>query len=160
MTRLWRTVGYAVGMGYVEAAVVVYLRKLFYPHGFFIAERVGFPFLKFSANVPELNPLDAHTLAVEVGREVATMLMLAMVGWLGGAGRRSRWGHFLVAFAVWDLTYYGWLRLLIGWPESLATTDVLFLIPCPWIAPVWLPMLASCGMIATGVWLVRKRDAA
>jgi hypothetical protein len=31
----------------------------------------------------------------------------------------------------------------VRWPLSLRDPDVLFLIPRPWISPVWYPLLVS-----------------
>ena len=40
------------------------------------------------------------------------------------------------------------------------TRDLLFLIPDEWWAPVWMPLLASCGfVVAAAVILVRTRRA-
>jgi len=47
---------------------------------------------------------------------------------------------FLWTFAFWDLFYYIYLYILIKWPPTFKTIDVLFLIPVPWIAPVWFPI--------------------
>jgi hypothetical protein len=51
-------------------------------------------------------------------------------------------------FAFWDIFYYACLWLVIRWPPSLLTDDVLFLVPTPWIAPVWFPILVSLLAIA------------
>ena len=56
----------------------------------------------------------------------------------------------MISFGVWDIFYYVFLRLLIGWPESLATWDLLFLVPVPWIGPVIAPVLVSLSMILAG----------
>src|SRR5262249_11432284 len=115
--RLVWLVLYAVAMAYVEAAVVVYLRGIYYPQGF------SFPIVI----IPD------SMAAIEVGREAATLIMLAGVSALAGADRWERFLFFSVAFGCWDIGYYLWLRLFIGWPLSLLTWDILFLIPVPWI---------------------------
>ena len=51
-------------------------------------------------------------------------------------------------FAFWDIFYYVGLGLIIRWPPSVLMQDVLFLIPTPWIAPVWFPVLVSVLAIA------------
>ena len=76
-------------------------------------------------------------------REAATMIMLFMLALLSGARARERWGSFLWTFAVWDLTYYAGLWGMLRWPTSFIDYDVLFLIPVPWIAQVWFPLLVS-----------------
>lgn len=136
---LW-LLAFAVGMAYVEAAVVVYLRLLYYPDGFVVE------------GLASLEAVPGHTLAVEIGREAATIVMLAAVALL--SARRSWWerlAHFMWAFAIWDIFYYVWLYVLIDWPQSLMTVDVLFLIPAPWIAPVLLPVAISCLMLAASL---------
>jgi hypothetical protein len=89
-------------------------------------------------------------LAVEVGREIATMVMLLAVAWIGGRQAWERFGLFCVAFGVWDVFYYAWLKVLLNWPAGLLDWDVLFLIPLPWIGPVIAPLLVSCAMISCG----------
>ncbi|MER3455921.1 MAG: hypothetical protein C4304_03345 [candidate division GAL15 bacterium] len=125
---------YAVAMGYLEAAVVAYLRALY-----------GIEDLLRDV------PARPDPLAwVEVGREAATLLMLWAVGQAAGQNRPARWGMFLFAWGVWDLAYYLWLRLLVGFPRTLGDWDLLFLIPLPWWAPVWAPMLAAILLAAFG----------
>ena len=126
---------YAIAMAALEAAVVVYLRALFY------GETVSlFP----------LQPLSTQLLAVELTRELATLIMLGVVGWILGKNTWSRIGYFLAAFGVWDIFYYVFLYLFIEWPESLIDWDVLFLIPVPWFGPVLAPCLVSVVFIMLG----------
>lgn len=139
-TRLARVLVFSLAMGYLEAAVVVYLRALYYPEGFAFPIRI----------VPWRIGL------VEIGREAATVVMIASLAGLAGKRFWERFGFFLVAFGVWDISYYGWLKLTIGWPASLFEPDILFLIPMPWIGPVIAPSLVSLLMIAIGILLVRR----
>ena len=136
---LW-VVLFGVSMGYFEASVVVYLRELFYPEGFI------FP-LEFN---------NRTLCLVEVGREAASMLMLVTVAALSARSFYRRVAYFFLIFAVWDILYYVFLKVLIGWPESLMTWDILFLIPVPWVSPVLAPVLVSVTFIVTsitGLWL-------
>ena len=71
------------------------------------------------------------------------MIMLVTVALLAGAKAKERWASFLWAFAGWDLTYYAGLWAILRWPSSLKDYDVLFLIPVPWVAQVWFPLLVS-----------------
>jgi hypothetical protein len=82
-------------------------------------------------------------LTVEIVREAATIIMLISVALLTVSAARERWAIFLWAFAVWDVFYYVGLRATVGWPSSLLTPDVLFLIPVPWFSQVWFPILVS-----------------
>lgn len=130
-TLIWITI-FAIAMGYLETAVVVYLRSIYYPDGF------KFP----------LTPI-GHGLGVtEFFREAATILMLIGAGAMaGGKSRVQSVAYFLYAFAIWDLFYYVFLKLLLNWPESLLTWDILFLIPMPWVGPVIAPCIVCITFI-------------
>ena len=128
-------------MAYVESAVVVYLRTIYYPHGF------GFPLVL----------LPPGMVAIEMGREVATLVMLLGVAMLAGADRWDRVLVFCVGFGVWDIAYYIWLWVFLRWPPSLFTWDVLFLIPVPWIGPVMAPVVVSVVLVGGALLLLRKR---
>jgi hypothetical protein len=43
------------------------------------------------------------------------------------------------------------LHVFTGWPPSLGTTDLLFLIPVPWVGPVWSPVAVSVALIGFGL---------
>ncbi len=135
MHNIWKRIGwttaYALAMGYLEAAVVVYLRGL----------------LNITNATVELHGY----MAVEIGREAATLVMLAAVGWLAGRSWRERGAYWAIAFGVWDISYYLFLKVLIGWPGSIFSPDVLFLIPVRWTGPVLAPVLISVLMCVTAV---------
>ncbi len=139
---IWVSI-FAVAFAFVEAAVVVYLRSIYYPEGF------SFPL--------KLIPL-AH-LTVELARELSTMVMLGTVGVLAGSTRWSRFAFFAIAFGVWDIFYYIWLKVALDWPASLFDWDVLFLIPVPWIGPVIAPVVISFLLIAAGLMILRKESS-
>jgi hypothetical protein len=126
----WITV-FAIGMGFLESAVVVYLRNIYYPEGF------QFP----------LSPIDNFIAITELLRETATLLMLISIGWIAGKSPISKFAFFIYSFAIWDIYYYVFLKLLLGWPESLLTWDILFLIPVTWVGPVIAPIILSLTMI-------------
>jgi hypothetical protein len=154
---------FAIAMAFVEAAVVVYLRALFHIAGGLVTSAPDAKDVWFS--VPFFTLLKPGALAsvlpqpriayTEVAREAATIVMLVCVGWLAGRTPRSRGAFFLAMFGVWDVAYYAFLRVLVGWPGSLKTLDVLFLIPGPWVSPVSLPLSISAAMIAGAVLLLR-----
>jgi len=121
----------AVAMAFLETSVVVYLRALYYPHGF------EFPVIAMS-------PLLSVT---ELLREFATMIMLVSMGYLAGRNGWQRFAWFLYSFAVWDIFYYVFLKLLLNWPASWFTFDLLFLLPLIWTGPVLAPLLVSLTMI-------------
>jgi hypothetical protein len=135
---------FGIAMGYVEAAVVVYLREIIYPGGF------AFP----------LRQITLRLGAVEIAREASTIFMLLAVTFLAERTRRGRFACFLFLFGLWDIAYYFWLWVTIGWPGSLLTWDVLFLIPLIWSGPVLAPMLVSCVFIAAGVLYFLRPGAA
>jgi hypothetical protein len=140
--RLMWIMIYAVAMAYLESAVVVYLRALYYPQGF------DFP---LAAMPPEM-------AAIEIGREAATIVMLLGVAMLAGTDRWERFLAFCLGFGVWDIFYYVWLWIFIGWPPSLLTWDILFLIPVPWIGPVLAPVLVSTALVAGSLLLLRLKS--
>jgi hypothetical protein len=150
---------FGISFGYVEASVVVYLRTLYDPLRAQLhpgsAPGELFPMMRleqFKAAGPQYTLL----LAVEVGREAATLAMLAAVA-LAFAKNAGQWlAGFAVAFGVWDIFFYAFLKLMIGWPASLFTWDILFLIPVPWASPVLAPVLVSAAMITAGLYFLAR----
>ena len=130
-SRILTVTIFAIAMGLLEAAVVIYLRLLMYPNGF------GFP----------LVPILPGILTIEILREIATLLMLLAVGILAGRNAIERFAWFIYSFAIWDIFYYIFLKILIAWPDSFMTNDVLFLIPATWVGPVITPLIVSMAMI-------------
>lgn len=122
---------FSIAMAYLESAVVVYLREIYYPEGF------SFP----------LVPINAEIFITEILREIATIIMLAGIGILTGNSSSQRFAFFLLTFAIWDIFYYIFLYALLGWPSSLLTWDILFLVPIPWVGPVITPIIVSLTMI-------------
>lgn len=151
--RICISVIFAIAMGYLEAAVVVYLRELYYPDGFKIPGEVKFPFIKFGP-VKELKPFSPKLIYTEIGREASTIIMLAGLAVIAGDSFVTYIAFFFLLFGVWDIFYYIFLRIILGWPESLSTTDVFFLIPTPWIGPVWLPVFLSLVIIAIALFIL------
>jgi hypothetical protein len=135
---------FALAFGFVEAAVVVYLRAavgLLPGTNGALAE-----IRRFAATDPQaplLTRFPPSLLTIEILREAATMLMLVCTALLAAPRARERWAAFLWAFAIWDITYYAGLWATVRWPTSLKETDILFLIPVPWEAQVWYPLLVS-----------------
>jgi hypothetical protein len=126
---------FAVAFAWVESAVVFYIRT----------------------HVNRLEPYQADPLPligelgpVELVRELATMIMLFTVGVLAGKTWRARWGYAAIAFGVWDIFYYVFLKVMYGWPHSPLDWDILFLLPLPWWGPVLAPVLIAVLMISWG----------
>jgi len=135
---LWVTI-FGIAMAFVESAVVVYLRKIYYPDDF------RFP----------LKPIFDTLIIVEVFREIATILMLIAVAAIAGKKLWERLSYFLLCFAIWDIFYYIWLKVLLNWPSTLLDWDILFLMPLPWIAPVIAPVSVSVLMIVFSLKIIQ-----
>ncbi|WP_276372134.1 hypothetical protein [Chryseolinea sp. H1M3-3] len=129
---------FSIAMAALESAVVVYLRALYYPEEFTVQFKI----------------IDQHILLIEIVREIATLAMLASIGFIAGNNFRERMAYFLISFAVWDVFYYGWLKVFIDWPASFLDWDILFLIPITWIGPVAAPIICSLTMIVLAVFLL------
>jgi hypothetical protein len=140
----WRTIAwitvFAIAMGFLETSVVVYLRALMYPDGF------DFP----------LAPFQKPLAITEIIREAATIIMLVGAGVIAGKTFILRFAYFIYAFAVWDIFYYVFLKLLLDWPQSFYTWDILFLIPVAWVGPVLSPVIVSFTMILFFFVIIRK----
>ncbi|MET0788799.1 MAG: hypothetical protein ABWY33_06105 [Cellulomonas sp.] len=153
--RYGAVVAFGIGFGYVEAAVVHYLRLALGSQLDYDAPvRQVYLDLGVSRFVEPTGTLlvDPDLARAETAREAATLLMLAAVGVLAGRGFWHGVAAFFVAFTVWDLTYYVFLRVLTGWPTSLTDTDVFFLIPVPWLGPVATAVVASTVVLAISSW--------
>lgn len=138
MRKIFWILVFSIAMALVEAAVVVYLWALYYPEGF------AFP----------LPMITARHLIVELGREAATIFMLLSVAALSGKRFWEKFAYFVICFGFWDIFYYVWLKLALGWPSSLLDWDILFLIPLPWIGPVIAPVSIAIMMILAGLLII------
>ena len=129
--------GYAIAMALLEACVVIYMRQLYYPDD----PLVIFP-LQF---------LDRFDPRIELSRELATLLMIVAVAFVGERRSFPRWwAAVLLLFGAWDLFYYVWLKVLIGWPVSWLEWDILFLIPRVWLGPWICPALIAALFLCWG----------
>lgn len=145
---IWVVV-FATAFAYVESAVVVYLRKIYFDGSF------DFPIATlWEGGRRVLDPL----IPIEMTREAATLVMLAAAGMLAGRNGLQRFCFFMIAFGVWDIFYYLWLKVILGWPGSLMTWDLLFYIPLPWVGPVIAPVLIAATMTAAGTVLIFLED--
>ena len=131
---------FAVSMAIVEAACVATLKKLYFPEGW----------------APPFHAIPPDGLRIEQWREVATLIMIVAVAFLDRPPAREGIARGLWIFGLWDLCYYLFLRLWTGFPARLGDRDVVFLVPKPWIAPVWVACLGSSLCLAAALVLVRK----
>ncbi len=131
-------IAYAVAMAYVESAVVMYLQLA-------LGAQVGAIF--------PLRPVEptGGLIAIEAGREAATIVMIGAVGLLVGRSWLEHLAWSAVVFGAWDIGYYAWLYVFSGWPPSLGTPDILFLLPVPWVGPVWSPIAVSAALVGIGL---------
>ncbi|MFI5144249.1 MAG: hypothetical protein ACHQJ4_01515 [Ignavibacteria bacterium] len=130
---------FAAAFAWVESSVVVYLRTIYYPAGFRFPIKTHYDYM----------------LVIELIRELATLVMMVSLSVLLSKKFWEGFGYFLVIFGLWDILFYIWLKVMINWPESLFTFDILFLIPVPWIAPVLAPVIVSLVMIYIGIDIIR-----
>lgn len=133
---------FAIAMAHVEAALVVYLRELYYPDH----PRMIFP----------LRLLHPAHLGIELARETATVVMILAVALLAERGVTRVFAAFVFVFGLWDIFYYLWLKLMIGWPSGWLDWDVLFLIPWPWFGPWIAPALIALWFSLWGGWILRS----
>jgi hypothetical protein len=129
-TKLLLLAIFGIAMAHLEGVVVVYLRK-------------ALGMLDTESNKESIEKFPTRYLKIEMTREAATIIMLIVIAYLAGGSWIEKGVFFLWTFAFWDLFYYLSLYILIKWPPSFRTIDVLFLIPRPWIAPVWFPIGVS-----------------
>jgi hypothetical protein len=132
---------YAVAMAAVESAVVVYLRAL---------QSGAAPASVLQYALPD------RLILIEVGREAATLVMILTVAALAARTMREAFLYSALVFGVWDIFYYIWLWVFIGWPPSLFTWDILFLIPVPWLGPVIAPIIVSFCLVVGSLWLLAR----
>jgi len=134
-------VAFGIAMGWLEGAVVVYLRAAIDP----------------GAAPPAIDPAAfAWYAPLEVARELATLVMIGAVGWLAGATKLERLAWAAVVFGIWDIIYYVTLNIAIAWPATIQDWDVLFLVPAPWVGPVWAPVGVSLALIGFGLAAARQ----
>lgn len=130
---------YSVAMGFLESAVVIYLRETTFGN---------------SVQVFPMQLIAPQLARVEIIREAATIIMLLAIGYLAGKNIFQKWMFFVFSFAIWDVFYYFFLAILTGWPNSFGNFDVLFLIPIVWLSPVAAPILISLLLTTASTMLI------
>ncbi len=129
---------FSISMAFMESAVAIYLRKLYYP----------------SADIFPIRAMDFNIVCIEILREGATLIMLICAGIFCGRTRFLSIAYSIFAFGIWDIFYYVFLKILISWPESFLSWDILFLIPVTWIGPVITPVLVSFFLITLSCFMI------
>jgi len=157
---------FSVAFGFVEAAVVVYLRHLlgigFTPPHIDRSEILfltpGIAFLEPQTAVKIIQ--DTTLLNIERLREAATLVILASVAAIVGRKLTDKIAFFFLAFGIWDIFYYVFLKLTIGWPKSVGDLDIFFLLPTPWVGPVLVPIIISSFLIIGALaYLIRRNKS-
>jgi len=143
LNKLLIVSAFAIAMGFLEAVIVIYLRKIYYPSGF------SFPLVGF---------IQPNILGIEWVREFFTIVMLITVALLAAKKFYTRFAYFLFAFAIWDIFYYVFLKLTLNWPPSFLTWDLLYLIPLPWAAPVLAPIICTVLIIVFSLLIINYED--
>lgn len=138
---LWLTL-WGITFGYIEAAIVIYIREIYYPNGF------QFPVIL----------AENHVALVEIIREAMTLIILWMTAQLTRRTFHGKLAFFMFLFGVWDIVYYIVLKIFLGWPDSLATWDILFLLPFPWVGPVWAPVVVSIALISVSILVLTHHE--
>jgi hypothetical protein len=145
---------FGIAFGFLEAAVVFYLRLLLgYKSGYPLGNYQTLFGTNFISFIMTEKPLlgTSQVLWAETFREIATIVMLAAVAFLSAKKFKQRIGAFMITFSLWDIFYYVFLRFLTGWPTSIFSTDIYFLIPVPWIGPVITPLIISLVLFLAGL---------
>jgi hypothetical protein len=153
---------FGISFGFVEASIVVYLRHIYDP-----IRQEMYPDKPPGELLPLITPEQFKTkgpvhqrlLATELAREFATLVMLGTAALAVAANFRQWMGAFVLAFGVWDLFFYLFLKVIIDWPASLFTWDILFLLPLPWVGPVLSPCIVAAGMVFSGIVVLRRELA-
>lgn len=155
---------FGIFFGLLEAVVVIYLRQLLGIEDSLVDPPIGsadialnfvfIGFLKPSASLAMT--LNAQLLSLELWRELATLAMLACMAFIAGQRNREKVAYFFLAFGVWDIFYYVFLKVFVGWPATLADMDIYFLIPVAWVGPVITPLVISLIMVALSIFIITK----
>lgn len=140
--------------------MVVYLRHLLgasqtvINNGEVLLLLPGIAFLEPQTALKIIN--NSQLLTVEMFREAFTIVMLASIVWLSAKNIKSFFAFFFLAFGIWDIFYYVFLKLILDWPKSFFDLDIFFLLPVPWIGPVFVPILISAVLVVLSLIYLRK----
>ena len=136
---------FSIAFAWVESSVVAYLREIYFNGSFY------FPIV---VNWVDGEYVQDPLMVIELGREAATIIMLIAIGWAAGKNPLQKFSFFMIAFGIWDIFFYIWLKVMLNWPESLMTWDLLFLIPLTWAGPVITPVLIALAMTIFGSFII------
>lgn len=154
---------FGIFFGMLEAIVVIYMRQTLDSQ--LLNQKVSPAEIDFSLSfIAFLKPSASNIIIgnqrilwLELWRETSTIVMLSTLAFAVGLNLRERLAYFLMAFAVWDIFYYVFLRIFTGWPASLSDLDIFFLIPVAWIGPVITPLFISSFLFLFSFLLLRLK---
>lgn len=160
LATVLKVVIFSIAFAFVESSVVVYLRHLIgasyseIDQGRVLLLLPGIAFLepKTAFNIIT----NSQLLNVEMTREAFTLIMLASVALLAARNVKAVFAYFFLAFGIWDIFYYVFLKLTIDWPKSFTDLDIFFLLPVPWIGPVFVPIIISSLLIAVSLYYLKR----
>ncbi len=160
LAKLFALVIFGISFGFLEAVVVTYLRKLFgYEAEFKPGEYKTLLNLGAIVFISPANSIIPNSLlvAIERLREVSTIIMLLSVAYIAGHNLKERFGAFLISFALWDIFYYVFLKVLIDWPKTIFDIDIFFLLPYVWAGPVVTAIVSSLILLVIGLKLMQQK---
>jgi hypothetical protein len=145
---IFSLIAFGIAFGFLEAAVVVYLRVIGQPvrAAAGIAPNELFPLIRIEQIGSYM-----RIVRIEAMREAATIVMLVSIALAATRDARTWLAAFSLAFGAWDLAFYASLRIMTGWPASLGNWDLLFLLPVPWTGPVLAPSIVAASLVAGGI---------
>lgn len=160
-STILKVVIFSIAFAFVESAVVVYLRHLIGASQPAINKNevlLLLPGVAFLEPQTAFNMItNTKLLNVEMIREAATLVMLSSVALLAAKKFKQALAFFALSFGIWDIFYYLFLKLTINWPTSLFDLDIFFLLPVPWIGPVFVPIAISLSLVFLSlIYLKRK----
>lgn len=151
---------FSTAFAFVESAVVVYLRHLLGSQTIADSKEIlflipGIAFLQPQTAIKIIT--NTAILNVERLREAATLVMLGSVAVLAAGRFKDQIAYFFLAFGIWDIFYYVFLKLTIGWPVSFTDLDTFFLLPTPWVGPVFVPVIISSILVVCSLFYLTKK---
>ncbi len=88
---------FSIAFAWVESAVVVYLRTIYFDGGF------SFPLtINYENGKHVFNPL----VRIELGRELATIIILIAVGCIAGRKKFHQFCYFMIAFGIAQIDFF------------------------------------------------------
>ncbi len=142
-----------IALGWWEGVVVVYIREILTNIS---PDITKITISQLSKPLIVTGTRNFSLIFVERTREVTPIITIFSFSLLLEKKLLRKLATFLWIFAIWDLFYYLTLKILINWPSSLKTIDCLFLIPKPWIAPVYVPISIMLLFLISSGYIFKK----